>query len=89
VTAQAKDDAERARFRKRITIGSIDSDLPRLAQCDWICEAVIEDLAIKRDILAHVEKVRRDGSIVSTNTSGIPLRAIIDGSRRDCAVTCW
>ena len=91
VAALAKDEAEKARFSKRIRVGSIDADLDRIAGCDWICEAVVEDLALKRRILGDVEKVRRDGSIVSTNTSGIPLRSIVDGAparlRRDILVT--
>jgi 3-hydroxyacyl-CoA dehydrogenase len=78
VCALAKDDAERALFEERVRVGSLNGDLPLIARCDWICEAVVEDLATKRSILARVEEVRRDRSIVSTNTSGIPLRAIIE-----------
>jgi len=74
-----------------ITTGSTEQDLAKLADYDWICEAVKEDLAIKRDLFEKIEAVRKDGSIVSTNTSGIPLKAIADGMpdrlRGDIAVT--
>jgi 3-hydroxyacyl-CoA dehydrogenase len=56
-----------------VTPGSFD-DLP---QCDWILEAVTENLAVKRELLARI--VRKPGAIVSTNTSGIPLAAISEG----------
>lgn len=60
----------------RIACGAFDGDLQKIADCDWICEAVVEDLAVKRDLFARVEAARAGGSLVSTNTSGIPLRAI-------------
>lgn len=74
----------------RLSAGSFD-DLAVLAECDWICEAVVEDLGIKRALFQRVEAARRDGSIVSTNTSGIPLRDLAEGMperfQRDLAVT--
>lgn len=74
-----------------ITAGSLDDDLSLIADRDWICEAVVEDLQIKRDLFRRLETVRRDGSILSTNTSGIPLRDIYTGMskrmQRDIAVT--
>lgn len=62
-----------------VTPGNFDDDLPRLAECDWIIEAVTENLAIKRELYGRVAAVRRPGTIVSTNTSGIPLSRISDG----------
>ncbi|MDP9054716.1 MAG: 3-hydroxyacyl-CoA dehydrogenase/enoyl-CoA hydratase family protein [Acidobacteriota bacterium] len=59
-----------------ITIGNFDDDLPKIRDCDWIIEAVTEDLAIKRSLYERVIACRAPGSIVSTNTSGIPLAAI-------------
>ena len=61
---------------KLITAGSLESDLKSLEGCDWICEAVVEDLKIKRDLFAKLEPIRKDGSILTTNTSGIPLNEI-------------
>jgi len=76
---------------KRIQIGNVEDDLARIAEADWVCEAVFEDLGIKRDLHAAIEKHRKPGSVISTNTSGIPLRAIAEGMperfRRDVLVT--
>ena len=84
----AVDDPEKA---ANITLGTLDGDLDRIRDYDWICEAVIEDLAAKRALFERLEPLRKDGSVVSTNTSGIPLHAITEGLperlRRDIAVT--
>ena len=63
----------------RITTGTFDDDLDRLADVDWIVEVVVEDLAIKRALFERVERVRRPGSIITSNTSGIPLRDLAEG----------
>lgn len=82
---------DKAELLKRITLGTLEGDLAKIADYDWICEAIIEDLATKRALFSRLEPLRRDGSVVSTNTSGIPLRAITEGMpdrlRRDIAVT--
>ncbi|OED40636.1 hypothetical protein AB833_11225 [Chromatiales bacterium (ex Bugula neritina AB1)] len=74
-----------------ITAGSLEDDFSTIADSDWICEAVVEDLKIKRDLFSRIEKVRSDGSVVTTNTSGIPLKDIVadmpERLRRDIAVT--
>lgn len=62
-----------------VTVGGFDQDLPAVAGCDWIIEAVIEQLEIKRELLAQVEPHRAPAAIVSSNTSGIPLAALADG----------
>src|SRR6185436_80038 len=62
-----------------ITPGNFEDDLDRLRECDWIVEAVAENLEIKRALLEKVELRRAPGSIVSTNTSGIPLSRIAAG----------
>ncbi|MDQ6665591.1 MAG: 3-hydroxyacyl-CoA dehydrogenase/enoyl-CoA hydratase family protein [Acidobacteriota bacterium] len=66
-----------------IAPGSFDSDMAKIAGCDWIIEAVTENLAIKRALYDRVEKARAPGSIVSTNTSGIPLSAISEAFSPD------
>lgn len=77
--------------RARIETGALDRDLQAIAGYDWICEAVIEDLTTKRALFERLEPLRRAGSVVSSNTSGIPLRALSEGLpprlRRDLAVT--
>ena len=76
---------------EKIAAGSLDSDLSLIADSDWICEAVVENLQIKRDLFTQLEGIRKDGSIISTNTSGIPLRDIYqhmpERLQRDIAVT--
>jgi 3-hydroxyacyl-CoA dehydrogenase len=62
-----------------ITPGNFDDDLGRLRDCDWIVEAVAENLAIKRSLLERVAAVRSADTILSTNTSGIPLAGIAEG----------
>src|SRR3954470_6039588 len=56
-----------------VTVGNFDDNLKWLAECDWIIEAVVENLDIKRALLKKVEGVRKSGSIVTTNTSGLPV----------------
>jgi 3-hydroxyacyl-CoA dehydrogenase len=62
-----------------IVPGNFEDDLGRLRECDWIVEAVAENLAIKRSLFERVAAVRAPGTIVSTNTSGIPLASIAEG----------
>jgi 3-hydroxyacyl-CoA dehydrogenase len=62
-----------------VTTGGFDADLGLVADVDWIVEAVVERLDVKRDLLARVEPLRRAGTIVSSNTSGIPVALIAEG----------
>jgi 3-hydroxyacyl-CoA dehydrogenase len=64
---------------KLITTGNFDEDLPKIAGCDWIIEAVSENLEIKRALYDKVMLHRTPGTVVSTNTSGIPLALIAEG----------
>ena len=64
---------------KLITPGNLEDDLGLLADCDWICEAVVENVAAKHAIYAKVDGVRRAGSILSSNTSTIPLATLLEG----------
>ena len=66
-----------------ITIGDFDQDLTRVAGADWIIEAVVERTDAKRELLARVDGVRRPGSIVSSNTSGLPIAALAEGRSDD------
>lgn len=69
--------------RQRVEVGNLEDDLEKLADADWIVEAVIEKLSIKRDLMARIDAVRRPGSIVTTNTSGLPIASIIEGRSDD------
>jgi len=63
----------------RIAIGNFEDDLERIADADWIIEAVAENLEIKRNLLAKVAQHRKAGSVVTTNTSGLPVHLIAEG----------
>ena len=71
-----------------VTIGNFDDDLKKLAEVDWIIEAVVENLEIKRELLKKVEAVRRPGTIITTNTSGLPVAKIAEGFSDDFR-RCW
>jgi 3-hydroxyacyl-CoA dehydrogenase len=62
-----------------ISPGNFEDDLEKVRDCDWIIEAVVEDLDVKRALWRKVEGVRAAGSVISTNTSGIPLAKITEG----------
>ena len=66
-----------------VTIGNFEDNLNVLAECDWIIEVVVENLEIKRALLKKVEAVRKPGTIVSTNTSGLPVHSIAQGFSDD------
>ena len=63
---------------ERITIGNIEDDLQRLSDVDWIAEAVVEQLDIKRNLYRDIDAVRKPGSIVSSNTSTIPIALLVE-----------
>ena len=70
-------------LEKLVTIGNFEDDLKLLADADWIIEAVAENLEIKRGLLKKVEAVRKPGSIITTNTSGLPIHSIAEGFTED------
>jgi len=73
-------DSSLARF---VTVGNFEDDLGKLAEVDWIIEAVVENLEIKRALLRKVEAIRKPGTIVTTNTSGLPVGKISEGFSGD------
>ena len=66
-----------------ISIGNLEDDIDTLKECDWIIEVVVENLKIKRELFSKIEKLRKKDAIVSTNTSGIPLKDICEGFSQD------
>src|SRR5438128_3369288 len=66
-----------------VTIGNLEDDLPKLQDCDLIIEAVVENLEIKRSLYERVEQYRKPGSVIASNTSGIPLRQLAEGRSED------
>lgn len=71
------------RAAKLVTPGNIEDDLPKLAECDWIIEAIIERLDLKQALYHKIESVRKPGAAVSSNTSTIPLAKLTEGMPAD------
>src|SRR5215469_527471 len=69
-------DSSLARF---VTVGNFEDDLKKLAEVDWIIEAIVENLDIKRSLLRKIEAVRKPDTIITTNTSGLPVGKIAEG----------
>ena len=68
-----------ASLARLVTVGNFEDDLKMLAEVDWIIEAVVENLEIKRSLLKKVEAIRKPGTIITTNTSGLPVGTIAEG----------
>src|SRR5690242_451345 len=62
-----------------VKLGNLEDDFGAIAEADWVCEAIIENLKIKQDLMARIDPVRKPTAIVSTNTSGIPVTSIAEG----------
>ena len=76
---------------KLIEVGNIEDDLKRLAECDWIIEAIIEKPELKQALYKKIDSARKPGSILSSNTSTLPLKVLMDGMpasvKRDFCIT--
>jgi len=70
-------------FVSRITTGNLDDDLHKIADVDWIIEVVVERLDIKKQVFEKIEKYRTNGTLISSNTSGIPIESMLDGRSED------
>jgi len=68
---------------KRITTGNFDDDLKHISTCDWIIEVVIERLDIKQSLYEKVEQFRKPGTLITSNTSGIPIHLLSQGRSED------
>lgn len=73
----------RKSFANRITTGNFDDDMAMISSCDWVMEVVVERLDIKQIVFEKVEKFRKPGSIISSNTSGIPIHMMLQGRSDD------
>src|SRR6266699_3102822 len=71
-----------------VTVGNFEDDLGKLSEVNWIIEAVVENLDIKRALLKRVEAARKPGTIITTNTSGLPVGKIAEGFSDDFR-RCW
>lgn len=70
-------------FASRIVTGNFEDDMDKIAACDWVMEVVVERLDIKKTIFDQVEKYRKPGTFVSSNTSGIPIHLMLEGRSDD------
>ncbi|MCH2199108.1 MAG: 3-hydroxyacyl-CoA dehydrogenase NAD-binding domain-containing protein [Flavobacteriales bacterium] len=73
----------RKSFASRITTGNFDDDLAKIADCDWIIEVIVERLDIKQMMFERVEKYRTPGTLITSNTSGIPIGMLAEGRSDD------
>src|SRR5690606_9320091 len=62
-----------------IEVGNFDDDMEKIADCDWIVEVVIERLDIKQKLFARVEEHAREDAIISSNTSGLSIKGMLEG----------
>ncbi|HMR42646.1 MAG TPA: 3-hydroxyacyl-CoA dehydrogenase family protein, partial [Saprospiraceae bacterium] len=72
-----------ATFVSRITTGNFEDDFQKIKDCDWVIEVVIERLDIKKQVFEKVDKHRKPGSLVSSNTSGIPINLMLESRSED------
>ena len=70
-------------FKNRITTGNLDDDIAKVANVDWIMEVVVERLDIKQQVFEKLEKYRTPGTLITTNTSGIPIKYMSEGRSED------
>ncbi len=70
-------------FIKRITTGNLEDDLKEIKSCDWVIEVVVERLDIKKSLFEKVEQYRTPGTLISSNTSGIPIHLMAEGRSAD------
>lgn len=71
------------KFANRITTGNLDDDISKIAEVDWIIEVVIERLDIKKKVFENIEKHRTPGTLITSNTSGIPIKFMSEGRSED------
>jgi 3-hydroxyacyl-CoA dehydrogenase len=68
---------------KKISTGNFDDDMKKIADCDWVIEVVVERLDIKQKVFEQVEKYRKPGTLITSNTSGIPIHMMAEGRSDD------
>ncbi|HET9905999.1 MAG TPA: 3-hydroxyacyl-CoA dehydrogenase NAD-binding domain-containing protein [Anaerolineales bacterium] len=72
-----------AELKTFVKLGNLEDDFDTVAEADWICEAIVENLKIKQQLMARIDAVRKPGAVVSTNTSGIPITSIAEGRSKE------
>ncbi len=71
------------KFASRITTGNLEDDIAKIANADWIMEVVVERLDIKQQVFEKLEKFRTPGTLITSNTSGIPIKFMSEGRSED------
>ncbi len=71
------------RFAKRINLGNFEDDLIQIKDCDWVIEVIVENIKIKQSLYSKIEEYRKPGSLITSNTSGIPIGMLLDGRSED------
>ncbi len=66
-----------------VKLGNLEDDFEAIADADWVCEAIIENLKIKQELMARIDGILKPTAIISTNTSGIPIHAIAEGRSKE------
>ena len=72
-----------SKFAERIKIGNFDDDLAKIKDSDWVIEVVVERLDIKKSVYEKIEQFRKPGTLISSNTSGIPIHLLTEGRSED------
>ena len=72
-----------SKFASRITTGNLEDDIAKVGQVDWIIEVVVERLDIKKNVFEKLEKHRSPGTLITSNTSGIPIKFMSEGRSDD------
>jgi 3-hydroxyacyl-CoA dehydrogenase len=70
-------------FADRVKLGNFEDNMKEIAQCDWVIEVVVENLKIKKLVFDQVEQHRKPGTLITTNTSGIPIHLMLEGRSED------
>ena len=70
-------------FAARIATGNFEDDMQKIGDCDWVIEVVVENLEIKKKVYDQVEKFRKQGTLITSNTSGIPIHLMAEGRGED------
>lgn len=71
------------KFADRITIGNTADDMPQIVSADWVIEVVVEKLEVKKTVFEQIDKFRKPGTLVTSNTSGIPIKYMSEGRSED------
>lgn len=67
----------------KVSTGNFEDDMPKIADCDWVIEVVVENLDIKKKVFEQVEQFRKPGTLITSNTSGIPIHLMAEGRSDD------